>query len=380
MKPDEVIKFVKTIYETDEFIPLHAPLFSGNEKAYLMDVIDSTFVSSVGQYVDKFETMITQITGAKYAIATVNGTSALHSCLILAGVEKEDQVITQPLTFVATANAISYCGAEPLFVDVNRHNLGMDALKLEQFLVENAKTDGASCINKKTKQRISACVPMHTYGFCANIEQIAKICKKWNIPLIEDAAESLGTYNGQVHTGNYGLLSAISFNGNKVVTSGGGGVIITNDEKIAKRAKHITTTAKTPHNWNYVHDEIGFNYRMPNINAALACAQLEKLDIYLKSKRNIALRYKDFFANSDIEFVFEATGTTANYWLNTLILRDKNLRDEFLNDTNANKIMTRPAWEILNKLSMFSQCQTGNLDNANWLVDRIVNIPSSVKL
>ena len=380
MKPHEVIKFVKTIYETDEFIPLHAPLFSGNEKAYLMDVIDSTFVSSVGQYVDKFETMITQITGAKYAIATVNGTSALHSCLILAGVDKGDQVITQPLTFVATANAISYCGAEPLFVDVNRHNLGMDAIKFEQFLVENAETDGASCVNKKTKQKISACVPMHTYGFCANIEQIAKTCKKWNIPLIEDAAESLGTYNGQVHTGNYGLLSAISFNGNKVVTSGGGGVIITNDEKIAKRVKHITTTAKTPHKWEYVHDQIGFNYRMPNINAALACAQLEKLDIYLKSKRKIALRYKDFFAKSGIEFVFEATGTTANYWLNTLILRDKKVRDEFLNDTNANKIMTRPAWELMNKLSMFSNCETGNLDNANWLVDRIVNIPSSAKL
>ena len=380
MKSHEVIKFVKTIYETDQFIPLHAPLFSGNEKAYLMDVIDSTFVSSVGQYVDKFETMITQITGAKYAIATVNGTSALHSCLILAGVEKGDQVITQPLTFVATANAISYCGAEPLFVDVNRHNLGMDAIKFEQFLVENAETDGASCVNKKTKQKISACVPMHTYGFCANIEQIAKTCKKWNIPLIEDAAESLGTYNGQVHTGNYGLLSAISFNGNKVVTSGGGGVIITNDEKIAKRVKHITTTAKTPHKWEYVHDQIGFNYRMPNINAALACAQLEKLDIYLKSKRKIALRYKDFFAKSGIEFVFEATGTTANYWLNTLILRDKKVRDEFLNDTNANKIMTRPAWELMNKLSMFSNCETGNLDNANWLVDRIVNIPSSAKL
>ena len=379
MKPDEVIKFVKTIYETDQFIPLHAPLFSGNEKAYLMDAIDSTFVSSIGQYVDKFETMITQITGAKYAIATVNGTSALHSCLILAGVEKGDQVITQSLTFVATANAINYCGAEPLFVDVNRHNLGMDALKLEQFLVENAKTDGVSCINKKTKQRISACVPMHTYGFCANIEQIAKICKKWNITLIEDAAESLGTYNGQVHTGNYGLLSAISFNGNKVVTSGGGGVIITNDEKIAKRAKHITTTAKMPHKWNYVHDEIGFNYRMPNINAALACAQLEKLDIYLKSKRNIALRYKDFFAKSDIEFVFEEIGTKANYWLNTIILRDKKMRDAFLKDTNANKIMTRPAWQLLNNLSMFSQCQIGNLDNANWLVDRIVNLPSSAR-
>jgi perosamine synthetase len=298
----------------------------------------------------------------------------------LAGVDKGDQVITQPLTFVATANAISYCGAEPLFVDVNRHNLGMDAIKFEQFLVENAETDGASCVNKKTKQKISACVPMHTYGFCANIEQIAKTCKKWNIPLIEDAAESLGTYNGQVHTGNYGLLSAISFNGNKVVTSGGGGVIITNDEKIAKRAKHITTTAKTPHKWEYVHDQIGFNYRMPNINAALACAQLEKLDIYLKSKRKIALRYKDFFAKSGIEFVFEATGTTANYWLNTLILRDKKVRDEFLNDTNANKIMTRPAWELMNKLSMFSNCETGNLDNANWLVDRIVNIPSSAKL
>lgn len=380
MRSEEVIKFIKSVYETDQFIPLHAPLFSGNEKAYLMDVIDSTFVSSVGQYVDKFETMITKITGAKYAVATVNGTSALHSCLILAGVEKGDQVITQPLTFVATVNAISYCGAEPLFVDVNRQNLGMDALKLEQFLIENAKTDGALCINKKTKQRISACIPMHTYGFCANIEQIAKICKKWSIPLIEDAAESLGTFNGEVHTGNYGLVSAISFNGNKIVTSGGGGVIITNDEEIAKRAKHITTTAKIPHKWDYVHDEVGYNYRMPNINAALACAQLEKLDIYLNSKRDIAIRYKDFFVKSDIELVFEVPGTTANYWLNTIILRDKKARDEFLNDTNANKIMTRPAWELMNKLSMFSRFQMGNLDNANWLVDRIINIPSSAKI
>lgn len=380
MENNKFVNFVRTIYNTQDFIPLHSPIFNGNEKKYLNDTIDSTFVSSVGKYVDLFESMICEITGSSFAIATVNGTSALHICLLLAGVNNNDDVITQPLTFVATANAISYCGANPVFIDVNKETLGLDPIKLEEFLFQNAviKDDGI-CYNKLSGNKITACIPMHTFGFCNRIQEIQDICNRWNIFLIEDAAESLGSYVGKIHTGNFGILSAISFNGNKIVTAGGGGVILTNNEVLAKRAKHLTTTAKIPHKWEYVHDEIGYNYRMPNINAALICAQLEQLSYFLNKKREIAIIYKEYFSKIDIHFYFEEPNTTANYWLNTILFNNLDERNKFLEYTNTSLIMTRPSWELMNNLNMFKKCKFGNLDNSKWLSQRLVNIPSSVK-
>lgn len=378
---NETISFIRSTFNTPEaFIPLHEPRFIGKEREYVMDAIDSTFVSSVGAYVDRFEKMMTELTGAKYAVATVNGTAALHICLVLAGVTNEDEVITQPLTFVATSNAIAYTGAKQVFIDVDKDTLGMSAEKLEIFLNTHAEIRNGQCYNKSTGRRFAACVPMHTFGFACRIEAIAAICNKWNITLIEDAAESLGTYVGKTHTGNFGQLSSFSFNGNKTVTCGGGGAIVTNDEALAKKAKHITTTAKVPHKWEYVHDHIGYNYRMPNLNAAMACAQLEQLSSFLANKRELALLYKDFFKDQSIEFVFETAGTTANYWLNTVLLKDRTERDAFLEYTNSNKVMTRPAWCLMNKLEMFKDAQTGDLSNAEWLEDRVVNIPSSVRI
>jgi perosamine synthetase len=379
MKNSEFVSFVRKIFNTNDFIPLHSPKFNGNEKKYILDAIDSTFVSSVGQYVDKFESNISEITGSKYGIATVNGTSALHICLIIAGVEQENEVLTQPLTFVATANAIRYCGATPIFIDVNKETLGMDPDKLEEFLFNYAeiRNDGI-CYNKISGKKIAACVPMHTFGFCNKIEAIQNVCDKWNIFLIEDAAESLGSFVREKHTGNFGKLSAISFNGNKIITAGGGGVILTNDEKLAKKAKHLTTTAKIPHKWEYVHDEIGYNYRMPNLNAALICAQLEQLNTFIYKKRELALSYKRFFLNQGVQFYFETEGTTANYWLNTILLKNIDERNAFLDYTNSASVMTRPSWELMCNLKMFKNNQTGNLDNSIWLSERLVNIPSSV--
>jgi perosamine synthetase len=378
----ETVSFIRSTFGTPEaFIPLHEPRFIGQERAYVMDAIDSTFVSSVGAYVDRFEKTMAELTGAQYAVATVNGTAALHICLVLAGVTNKDEVITQPLTFVATSNAISYTGASQVFVDVDRDTMGMSPEKLEAFLKENAERKaGGICYNKTTGKRIAACVPMHTFGFVCRIKEIAQICATWGITLVEDAAESLGSYIGKTHTGNEGLLAAFSLNGNKTVTCGGGGAIVTNDEALARKAKHITTTAKVPHKWEYVHDHIGYNYRMPNLNAAMACAQLEQLENFLANKRELALLYKNHFAASSIEFVFEQDGTIANYWLNTVLLKDRAERDAFLEYTNTNKVMTRPAWCLMNKLEMFKEAQTGNLENALWLEDRIVNIPSSVRI
>ena len=376
----QTVDFIRETFNAPEaFIPLHEPRFIGNERKYVLDAIDSTFVSSVGHYVDKFEQSMAEITGARFAIATVNGTAALHICLILAGVKSEDEVILQPLTFVATANAVAYTGAHPVFVDIDKHTLGMSPEKLDFFLSANAELRNGACYNKNTGRRISACVPMHTFGFSCTIDSIADICRNWQIPLVEDAAESLGSYYKGTHTGNFGLLSSFSFNGNKTVTCGGGGAIITNDEQFAKRAKHITTTAKVPHKWEYVHDEIGYNYRMPNLNAAVACAQLEILPSFLANKRELALLYKEFFADKDAAFMFEQGNTVANYWLNTILLSDKEQRDQFLEYTNSKKVMTRPAWQLMNRLTMFNGCETGDLSNAEWVVERLVNIPSSVR-
>lgn len=375
----EEINFIKSVFDTDGFIPLHEPRFMGNEKKYIIECIDSTFVSSVGEFVGKIEDRIAEYTGAKYAIATVNGTAALHVSLLLAGVEAGDEVITQPLTFIATCNAISYCNATPVFVDVDIDTMGLSPESLSKYLDQNCEFKNNKCFNKVTGKIIKACVPMHTFGHPCKISEIKAICGQYNIVLIEDAAESLGSYSSGKHTGTLGELGAISFNGNKIVTSGGGGCIITDDEILAKKARHITTTAKIPHKWDYTHDMIGYNYRMPNLNAALLLAQLENLDQFLISKRDLASAYKKYFADTEIQFVSEVMGNKSNYWLNAVILKDRKQRDKFLEMTNANNVMTRPIWTLMNKLKMYDGAQCSDLSNSEWLEDRVVNIPSSVR-
>lgn len=376
----ETIAFIQSAFKTKEFIPLHEPRFIGNEKKYLNECIDSTFVSSVGKFVDDFETSIAKYTGSKFAIATANGTSALHISLLLADVEADDEVITQPLTFIATCNAISYCNAKPVFIDVDRETLGLSPNALKAFLEENALVKDEKCINKTTGKTIKACVPMHTFGHPCKIDEIKAICDAYHITLVEDAAESLGSYYKGKHTGTFGKISAISFNGNKIITSGGGGCIITDDEVLAKKAKHLTTTAKIPHKWEYTHDQVGYNYRMPNLNAALLIAQLENLDKYLANKRELAQTYKNFFASNNMQFITEPKESQSNYWLNALILKDREQRNQFLDETNLKGVMTRPVWTLMNKLEMFKDAQAGDLSNSEWLEDRIVNIPSSMRL
>jgi perosamine synthetase len=375
-----VVDFIRSVYKTDSFIPLHEPRFSGNEKKNLNECIDSTFVSSVGKFVDEFENKIASYTGAKYAIATSNGTSALHVSLLISGVENGHEVITQPLTFVATCNAISYCNAAPVFIDVDKDTMGMSPVALENFLKEEAIVKNQQCVNKSTGNIIKACVPMHTFGHPCRIDEIQRICKQWHITLIEDAAESLGSFYNNQHTGTFGELGVISFNGNKIITSGGGGCILTNNEELAKKAKHITTTAKEPHKWEYTHDLVGYNYRMPNLNAALIVAQLEQLEGFLKSKRFLAKSYEDFFNGGNMQFVSEPENSKSNYWLNSIILKDKIQRNLFLDETNSQSVMTRPIWTLMNKLPMFKEAQCGDLTNAEWLEERVVNIPSSVVL
>ena len=377
---EEVIAFIQKKYKTTGFIPLHEPHFIGNEKKYLNECMDSTFVSSVGKFVGEFEEKIAKYTGAKYAVATSNGTSALHISLMLANVESGDEVITQPLTFVATCNAINYCGAKPIFIDVDKDTMGMSPVALEAFLKENAIIKDQQCVNKSTGNIIKACVPMHTFGHPCRIDEIQRICKEWHITLVEDAAESLGSFYNNQHTGTFGELGVISFNGNKIITSGGGGCILTNNEELAKKAKHITTTAKEPHKWEYTHDLVGYNYRMPNLNAALIVAQLEQLEGFLKSKRFLAKSYEDFFNDGNIQFVSEPENSKSNYWLNSIILKDKIQRNLFLDETNSQSVMTRPIWTLMNKLPMFKEAQCGDLTNAEWLEERVVNIPSSVIL
>ena len=377
---NDVIHFIKNLYSGNKSIPLHEPRFVGNEKRYLNECIDSTFVSSVGKFVDEFEEKIANYTGAKYAIATSNGTSALHISLILANVEENDEVITQPLTFVATCNAINYCGAQPIFIDVDKETMGLSPSALQDFLENNTMVKNQQCINNSTGEVIKACVPMHTFGHPCMIDEIKDICDKYHIFLIEDAAESLGSMYKNKHTGTFGQMGVLSFNGNKIITSGGGGCLVTNDKRLAKKAKHLTTTAKVPHKWDFYHDMVGYNYRMPNLNAALLVAQLENLDSFINSKRKLAGIYEDFFNGTDYVFVKESIESKSNYWLNSIILQDKNQRDLFLEDTNSQGIMTRPIWTLMNKLSMFEYAQCGDLKNSEWLEDRVVNIPSSAIL
>ncbi|MBP1680116.1 MAG: DegT/DnrJ/EryC1/StrS aminotransferase [Proteobacteria bacterium] len=377
---EKIVAFIQNTFATKNFIPLHEPRFIGNEKKYLNECIDSTFVSSVGAYVDRFEKEFALYVGSKYAIATVNGTAALHVSLVLMDVGENDEVITQPLTFIATCNAITYCGAKPIFVDVDKETLGLSPAALRIFLDENAEIRENQCINKTTGKVIKACVPMHSFGHPCKIDEIKAICDTWHIALIEDAAESLGSYYKSQHTGTFGKVGAFSFNGNKIITSGGGGVIVTDDEVLAKRAKHITTTAKVPHKWEFVHDEIGFNYRLPNLNAALLVAQLEQVNYFLENKRALAKIYEDFFESLDVQFIKEPKDSKTNYWLNAIMLDTKEQRDLFLEYTNSHGVMTRPIWTLMNKLEMFKMFQCGDLSNAIYLEERIVNIPSSVRI
>ncbi len=375
----DVVDFIRKIYKTDDFLPLHEPRFIGNEQKYVANTIESTFVSSVGEYVTQFENMVAEFVGAKYAIATSNGTSALHIALQLVGVDENTEVLTQPLTFIATANAISYCGAKPIFIDVDKDTLGLSPIKLKEFLEENTFQDNENnCINKTTNKIIKACVPMHTFGHPCRIDEIVDICNKYNIEVVEDSAESLGSYHKGKHTGTFGKVGIFSFNGNKIITTGGGGMIITDDEALAKRAKHITTTAKVPHPYEYKHDEIGYNYRLTNLAAALGVAQMESLPFFIEKQRELASNYQSFFKNSEIELISEPKDAKSNYWLNAIVLENKEQRDEFLKYTNDNGIMTRPIWRLMNKLDMFKDCQSGDLSNAYRLEDRVVNISSSV--
>ena len=376
---DNIIGFIKSQYPNQDFVPLHAPVFNGNEKKYVLETIDSTFVSSVGAYVDKFEIMMVELTKTQKAVAVVNGTSALQVALRLAGVASGDEVLTQALTFIATVNAIIYNGAAPVFLDVDIDTMGLSPNAVHVFLEEHGELREGVCYNKKTNKKIAACMPMHTFGFPVHLDELIIICNKWNIPLVEDAAESIGSEYKGIPTGSFGKLGVFSFNGNKVVTSGGGGAIVTHDINLGIKAKHLTTTAKVPHAYEYVHDEIGYNFRMPNLNAALACAQLEQLNSFIQNKRKLALEYSEFFEAKGVKFRKELQNTKANYWLMCLELENKRDRDAFLKETNEAKVMTRPIWQLIFKSPLYSNFQKDSQKNAIYLEDRIVNIPSSVR-
>lgn len=374
------IEFIRSLYN-NEIVPLHAATFCGNEKKYLNECIDSTFVSSVGEFVNRFERIVAEFTGAERAVVCVSGTNALHMALMLAGVECGDEVLTQPLTFVATANAISYCGAMPVFVDVDLDTMGLSPSKMSEWLDANAEIRNDKCFNKISGRIIKACVPMHTFGHPVHLDELVELCKKWHIELVEDAAESIGSYYKGRHTGTFGKIGILSFNGNKTITTGGGGMLLFNDADLADRCKHLTTQAKVPHRWEYRHDHVGYNYRMPNINAALGCAQMEELPRFLESKRATAEAYKKFFANhATIKFCTEPADTISNYWLCAVLMPGLEERNKFLAQTNDSGVMTRPVWELMNRLPMFETCRCGDLSNAEYLADRIVNIPSSVRI
>ena len=375
---DRLVSFIRDQYRTDEVIPLHAPVFNGRERELLLDTIDSTFVSSVGKYVDRFEADIATLTSSPSAVAVMNGTAGLHVALELVGVAPGDLVVTQSLTFVATCNAISYCNAEPLFIDVDRKTLGLSPTALEAWLSEHAFIDDdGDCRTRVGHRRVKACLPMHTFGHPVDIDALIAVCERWCLILVEDAAESLGSYYKGRHVGTFGKIGVLSFNGNKIITTGGGGMLLT-DEVTGRRAKHLTTTAKLPHSYEFVHDAVGYNYRLPNLNAALGCAQLEQLPSFLASKRALAGRYSEFFKGSDLQFIAEPEGCYANYWLNGVICQDSAQRDALLKSTNDAGVTTRPIWRLMTRLPMFVAALRGPLDNAEWLEERVVNLPSSV--
>ena len=377
---NDLIQFIRTTFnKPDGFIPLHAPCFTGNEKNYLNECIDTTYVSSVGQFVDRFEVMVAEYTGVKKAVVCVNGTNALHIALILMGVKQNDEVLTQPLTFIATINAIMYIGAYPVFIDVDQDTMGLSPAKMREWLFVNAEIKNGECFNKSSGRRIKACVPMHTFGHPVHLDELIQVCNDYHIEPVEDAAESLGSFYKEKHTGTWGKIGVLSFNGNKTITTGGGGMLLFNDETLATRAKHLTTQAKVPHRWDFIHDEVGYNYRMPNINAALGCAQMEQIHDFIANKRDLAHKYSIFFKEKEPVFFVEPKDCASNYWLNVVIMKNREERDRLLVETNDNGIMTRPIWQLMNRLPMYKDCQCGDLSSAEWFEERVVNLPSSVR-
>jgi aminotransferase in exopolysaccharide biosynthesis len=377
LKASSIIEFVRDTYKTNEFIPLHAPTFKGNESAYVQETIKSTFVSSVGKYVDDFEQKIEAYTGSAKAVATVNGTAALHAALYMANVQRGDLVITQALTFVATCNALYHMGAEPIFVDVSPVSLGLCPKAVASYLEEHGQLTENGCVHKDTGQIIKAVVPMHTFGHPVELDELLAVCNKWNLTLVEDAAESLGSFYKGKHTGTLGDLGAISFNGNKIITTGGGGIVLCKDALLGAHTKHVTTTAKVRHPFEFYHDGPGFNYRLPNLNAALGCAQMEVLENYLKQKRDLAHSYQQLFNGSDCKFVNEPAYARSNYWLNAIICPNKETRNLILKETNEAGVMTRPIWQLMHKLPMFSSALRSDLSHSEFFEANIINLPSS---
>jgi hypothetical protein len=377
MNPASIVEFVRDVYQTNEFIPLHAPTFDGNEKQYVLETIESTFVSSVGKFVDDFEHKIESYTGTTKAVATVNGTAALHAALYMAGVQCGDLVITQALTFVATCNALYHMGAEPIFVDVSPVSLGLCPKAVDAYLTEFAELTEHGCIHKQTRQPIRAVVPMHTFGHPVELDELVAVCQKWQLALVEDAAESLGSFYKGQHTGTIGDFGAVSFNGNKIITTGGGGMVLCKNAEQGARTKHVTTTAKVPHPFEFYHDEPGFNYRMPNLNAALGCAQMEVLEQYLAQKRDLAGSYQDLFRGTDFQFVVEPEYAQSNYWLNAIICPDVETREAVLKQTNDAGVMTRPIWQLMHRLPMFANVMRGDLTQSEFIEAHLVNLPSS---
>ena len=380
MKKFEIVTdYIRRLYGSKDLIPLHAPKFNGKEKDYLEQCIDTTFVSSVGKFVDRFENHISQYTKTKKAVAVVNGTAGIQVALRLVGVKAGEEVLTQALTFVATSNAILYNNAIPVFLDVDLDTMGLSPKAVTEFLNTFGELRDDGCYNKKSGRKISACLPMHTFGFPVHLDELISVCNQWSIPIVEDAAESLGSeYKGKP-TGSFGELGVFSLNGNKIITAGGGGAIVTNNENLGVKGKYLTTTAKVPHAFEFHHDELGYNFRMPNLNAALACAQLEQLNIFLENKRSLATDYIAFFDTAGIKFRTEIPNTKANYWLMCVELENKKERNSFLEYTNRQNIMTRPIWELMFRLPMYKDFQKDSQKNAIFLVERIVNIPSSVR-
>lgn len=376
---DALVAEVREIYGSKEFIPLHAPTLGEREKALVTRVIDSTFVSSVGQSVIEFENALAAYTGAQHAVAVSSGTAALHAMLVAIGVKHDDEVVTTPLTFVGTCNAISYCGASPVFVDVDKGTLGLSPESLRDFLEEHGEVrDDGYCWNKSSGKKIKACLPVHNLGHPVRAREISSLCTSYRIVLVEDAAESLGSFSEDTHTGRIGLAGTLSFNGNKIITTGGGGAIITDSADFAKKIKHLTTTAKKQHPYLFIHDEVGFNYRLPNLNAALGLAQMERLDAFVEEKRALADRYRDWTSRFEhVSFFSEPQHARSNYWLNALWMPDQSFRDEVLERSNEQGIMTRPMWTPMNSLPMYEHCQNFRLINSREIASRIINIPSS---
>lgn len=376
---EKTIQFIKELYGQDR-VPLAVPKFIGNEKKYLEECIDTTFVSSVGPFVDRFEKDMAEYTGAKRAVVCVSGTNALHMALMLAGVERDDEVLTQALTFIATCNALSYIGARPVFLDVDKDTMGLSPRAVRDWLVKNTEQKNGQCYNKNTGRRVRACVPMHTFGHPVHLDELLGVLYEYHIEMVEDAAESIGSLYKGKHTGIFGKVGALSFNGNKTITTGGGGMLLFMDEELGAYAKHLTTQAKVPHRWEFRHDHIGYNYRMPNINAALGCAQLEHIEEYVADKRATAKAYAEYFKSVDgIDFFDEPENCRSNYWLNVVMLKDKDAQLRFLEETNDNGVMTRPIWELMTRLPMFDNCEHDSLENTLFFADRVVNIPSSVR-